>query len=128
MGCEWKISHFNVLPWRQAGHEALTPRVIKDAVEHHPQRSRVHLLQTNTKGSHVSHISVPYLHRHHPEKSNHELEPAVPNDIKVCALWRVQVEQRGHVVWRLRCGYVPRDNMKPGGKKEKQILSSRLHI
>lgn len=64
-----------------------------------------------------------YLYSHHPEKFNHQL---VPNDIKVCGLWRVQVEQRGHVIWRLRRGYVPRDNMKPGVKNGKTNIEQQV--
>lgn len=64
----------------------------------------------------------------HPENSNHQLELSIPNDIKVGALWRVEMEQRGHVTWRLRRGDVPRDDMEPEERMEKQILSSRLQM
>lgn len=47
-------SYFNVAPRRQAGHKAVAPRVIKNAVQHDSQRSRVHLLQANTQDLRVT--------------------------------------------------------------------------
>lgn len=54
MALDWAVndsneSYFNVLPLRQAGHKAMTPRIIKYAVQHDSQWPRVHLLQTITQ-------------------------------------------------------------------------------
>lgn len=42
--------------------------------------------------------------RHHP-----------PNDVEVWALWGVQMEKRGQVIWRISCGHVPRHHVEPVG-------------
>lgn len=71
-----------------------------------PEYTSCKLTHTHKQILTVNHIQNTDL----TKTSLHSLHH-LPNDIEVWTLWGVEMEKRGHVVWRIGCGYVPRHHV-----------------
>lgn len=127
------LAHLDEASGRQGVHEGMAPGILLQHVRDEPHRSGVHLLQPDTdrrQGSHKRTPSIlPTLHDSASKTMFVKVLfpaplPVLPDHVEVRWVLDVQLEKRGDVLRRLRCGHVPGHNLQP----EKQTDSIILHV